>query len=198
MARILDVPLSLNGLSLVKGVRIPDPEDVPFNPSAKSGLAPIRYAHIIQCIISAHRRNLNLSDLSGCTVTFNNVSAEFDGKDAKKAKGTCPDILDQKCIDTIIRRARDIASGAKGDASSALSRDLGSHSFDKCRGLTAGNGGRLGNFTVRSLDNLLPISGSSNSSSDCWPILPKSGNLAKISENLVLVRIPLTPLPLLN
>lgn len=194
LARIPDVPSSLNGLSLVKGVGIPDPEDVPFNLSAKSDSRPYGARAYDSVYYLGAPPELDFSDLSGCAVTFNNASAEFDGKDAKKAKGTCPDILDQKCIDSITKRARDIVSNAKGDSCSALSRELKNHSFDECRGLTAGNRDRLGNFTVSFLNNLSPIFGSSNSSSDCWPIIPKSDNLAKISENLVLVRILLMSL----
>lgn len=186
LARIPNLPSALQGLSLVKGVNIstagwkdssPDDETLPFTSVYYLG-AP---------------SSLDIDDLAGCAVTFNDPPPKHfpgggNGTDVEASHGTCADVIDAKCIDTLTSRARNAVGN--GTSCSALESELRGNSVDECRDF-AGSGAGLGNFSVKELAGLSPISASQNASSDCWPIAPKSDNLVEIGSDIALVRITL-------
>ncbi|RMJ21312.1 hypothetical protein PHISP_07817 [Aspergillus sp. HF37] len=199
LARIPNTPSPLQGLSLVKAAGIADSADPPSASTVPGsqpyGIRPFQSAYYL-----GSPPELPVQNLTGCAVTFDEPpvgnftgSGNATAEEIKAAAGTCPDILEQGCVDTITERARKAVRDAKGDGDgcSALARELERGSFDKCRGIGGGGGGNngkkgLGNFTVSSLGDLSPITGPQNSSSDCWPVIPKAYNLAKISEDIAL------------
>ncbi|KAE8387862.1 hypothetical protein BDV23DRAFT_185867 [Aspergillus alliaceus] len=176
LARIPDIPSSLEGLSLIKGV------NVTTGLNGKDNVRETRPFRSVYYLGAPSK--LKTKDLAGCAVIFNDTpSKRFDGPevhgqdpsgedrnstDTRAAHGTCPDVIEQKCIDKLTERASNGVYNGKDDACAALEREL------KKRG----NGRGLGNFTVTSFGNLTAVS---NSSSPCWPILPKSDNLAEIT-----------------
>ncbi|RMJ24987.1 hypothetical protein PHISP_04150 [Aspergillus sp. HF37] len=194
LARIPNTPSSLEGLSLVKAAGVADTIDPPsastIPGSQPYGIRPFQSAYYL-----GTPPELPVRNLSGCAVTFDEPPAgNFTGsgnataEEIKAAAGSCPDILEQGCIDAITKRARKAVRDAQGDgdACSALARELEHGSFDECRGIGGNSGKGLGNFTVAPLGDLSPITGPQNSSSSCWPVIPKAYNLAKISEDIAL------------
>lgn len=185
LARIPNLPSALQGLSLVKGVNIsasgrkdssPDDETLPFTSVYYLG-AP---------------SSLDIDDLAGCAVIFNDPPPKHfpgggNGTDVEASHGTCADVIDAKCIDTLTSRAARSVTG-NGTSCSALESELRRNPVDECRDF-AGSGAGLGKFTVRELADLSPLSSSQNSSSDCWPIAPKSDNLVEIGSDIALVRV---------
>jgi hypothetical protein len=53
-----------------------------------------------------------------------------------------------------------------------------------------GAGDGLGEFSVVSLGDAEGVSAQRNSSSDCWPVLPKSDALLQFAEDTVRVCLP--------
>ncbi|KAL4933188.1 uncharacterized protein BDV17DRAFT_104647 [Aspergillus undulatus] len=184
LARVADAPESLNGISLVKGVHIDDPES---GGDADNGAEEGRTFKSVYYLGTPS--NLDVSDLSGCAVVFNDpptrrfqepkVNGTVDVDD-RLATGTCPDVIQQGCIDALTEQASNVRY-TDSNACSSLQSDLRGNVPDECRDLT-GAGDGLGNFTVVPLDNLSTVSQSANASSDCWPVLPKSDNLARLGE----------------
>jgi hypothetical protein len=173
LSRIPDVPSSLEGFSLVKGVNVSagmagkdnDKATRPFNSTYYLGMPS----------------DVETKDLSGCVVVFHIApSNTFSGKDTRAASGTCSDVIDKTCIEKLTEKATELA-GADGDCMT-LERELKKTSFDDCDGF-ARNDGKFGNFTVQSLDGLNTV----KNSSDCWPIQPKSDQLEEIASDTALV-----------
>ncbi|KAJ5944119.1 hypothetical protein N7516_004287 [Penicillium verrucosum] len=179
LSRIPEVPSSLEGFSLVKGVNVSaalagkdnDKATRPFNSFYYLGTPS----------------DIETTDLSGCVVVFHDApSKTFDGSelegnrngtDIRAASGTCSDVVDKTCIERLTERATNLAEEADGNVCTTLGRELEKVSFDECDGF-AGTGSNLGNFTVKSLDDLNAV----KNSSDCWPIQPKSDQLVEIAS----------------
>lgn len=192
LSRIADVPDSLDGISLVKGVHIDDPNGGGNADLGAEASRPFRSVYYL-----GTPSGLDVSDLSGCAVVFNDPpTGHFDQPvindtvdvDIRASTGTCPDVIQQSCIDSLTRQASNVRLGGSNPCS-ALSSELHDNPPEACSDLT-GAGDGLGNFNVVSLGNLSTISESNNASSNCWPILPKSDNLAQLSSDTTMVRPP--------
>ncbi|KAK1145529.1 hypothetical protein N8T08_004087 [Aspergillus melleus] len=180
LARIADAPSSLEGISLVKGVNVSAGGAGSDNDKPTRPFTSVYYL--------GTPSDVKTSNLSGCAVIFNDPpSSKFDGADlegntrnktdSRASYGTCPDVVDKKCIDALTKRASEVADDADSNPCSALERELKKDNIDDCKNLGgAGNG--FGNFTVTSFGDLNAVS---NSSADCWPITPKSDGLAEIA-----------------
>jgi hypothetical protein len=152
---------------------------------------------------------LDTSALSGCAVVFHDpptrhfMEPKINGSsvnvDTRAATGSCPDVIEQSCIDALTRQARGLEYGRAGTNSTgssgsgspcyALERALRENAPEECGDLTrAGDG--LGEFSVVSLRDASGISPQRNSSSDCWPVLPKSDALLQFAEDTVRVCLP--------
>ncbi|KAE8359504.1 hypothetical protein BDV27DRAFT_135989 [Aspergillus caelatus] len=176
LSRIPNVPSTLEGLSLIKGVNVSEGDE---------GKREFNSAYYLGTPSA-----LDVNDLNGCVVTFNDPpEKQFDGPiktgkdrnvtDVQAARGTCPDIIEQKCIDTLTERARSVTNATSNDGvCAALERELKRNTFEEC-GILGGKGKGLGNFTVTSFGNLSSV----KNSTDCWPVKPKSDGLALITEN---------------
>lgn len=193
-APIPDVPSSLEGLSLVKGVNL----------TVEEGEASENAREFKSVYYLGIPSDLEVNDLAGCAVFFNNPPAktfryptELAGPrddngeaqnvtDTAAASGTCSEVIDQACIDRLTERARDIINDADGDGCAQLEDELNNSSFDECSASWLGSS-TLGNLTATPLANLQTISGSQNSSSDCWPVVSKSDNLSEIAEDTAYV-----------
>lgn len=201
LSRIPNVPRILDGISLIKGVNISNPEpstnDNGPDPDWAKETRPFKSVYYL-----GTPSGLNVDDLTGCAVIFNDAPARSFSRpkemtnldnttNLQSVSGTCPEVIEQSCIDTLTERTRRLAvTSASGseDACALLERELNGESFDECADLGGMNKG-LGNFTVVSLSDLSTISGERNSSSDCWPVLPKSDNLAEIGEHTIWVSL---------
>ncbi|KAL4882378.1 hypothetical protein BJY04DRAFT_217294 [Aspergillus karnatakaensis] len=173
LAEIPDVPAALNGLSLLKAVRVTNAEQVGGN-STNPDDVPYQSSYFLSI-----PEGINTDDVSGCAVIFNDSPGDFGGDDLQTATGTCPDIIEQSCIDALVQRA----SEGTGGNCDALDRSLRENAIEECANFS-GDGNGLGNFSVASLSDLSTISGAQNGSSDCWPTREEDG-LAVVREEVV-------------
>ncbi|KAM5350074.1 hypothetical protein ACJ41O_006579 [Fusarium nematophilum] len=117
-----------------------------------------------------------MDEVLGCAVVFHDPpQAEFK----QNGEHTCLEVINQRCIDAIQDRATKVASQDHDDLCKALKEDLEDNEIDACENLTGGGKG-IGSISSKALSDLENIEGSGNSTSDCWPILPKTANLAPI------------------
>ncbi|KAL6231250.1 hypothetical protein BDW75DRAFT_220725 [Aspergillus navahoensis] len=186
LARVPNVPDSLDGISLVKGVHIEDPQS--GGNAGGDGSEASRSFRSVYYLGTPS--NLDVGDLSGCAVVFNNPpTGHFDVPklndsitvDTRASYGTCPDVIQWGCIESLTRQAGDVRY-AGSNACWALASDLRDNPPDECSDMT-GSGAGLGSFDVVSLGNLSTISQTANGSSDCWPVLPKSDNLYQLYDD---------------
>ncbi|KAJ4195676.1 hypothetical protein NW755_001839 [Fusarium falciforme] len=160
LTRIPDVPESLDYFSIVKGVNI-------------SGHGANDFTSVYYL---GTPEDVSLDELHGCAVIFHDPPQDtFD----EFSSHTCAEVMAQRCVNAIQDRASKVAEGKSRDLCKALQEDLLKNDIDACDNLTGGGKG-IGHISVKDLSKLENIEGSRNSSSDCWPILPKSANLAEI------------------
>jgi hypothetical protein len=179
LSRIPAVPSSLEGFSLVKGVNVSAGQAGNDNDNDK----PTRSFRSFYYLGTPS--DVETRDLSGCVVVFNDApSKKFNqnGNDVRAASGNCSDVIDKTCIERLTEKATELADEADGNVCTSLERELKSTSLDECNGF-AGNGGNLGNFTVKLLGDLNAV----KNSSDCWPIQPKSDQLIEIASVTAIV-----------
>ncbi|KAJ9485672.1 hypothetical protein VN97_g7677 [Penicillium thymicola] len=172
LSRIPEVPSSLEGFSLLKGVNVSAALAGKDNDKATRPFKSFYYL--------GTPSDIETTDLSGCVVVFHDApSKTFDGNgtDVRAASGTCSDVVDKTCIEKLTEKATKLAEETDGNVCTTLERELEKVSFDECDGF-AGTGSNLGNFTVKSLDDLNAV----RNSSDCWPIQPKSDQLVEIAS----------------
>ncbi|KGO38555.1 hypothetical protein PEX1_106490 [Penicillium expansum] len=179
LSRIPDVPSSLEGFSLVKGVNVSAALAGKENDQATRPFKSFYYL--------GTPSDVETKDLSGCVVVFHDApSKKFDGPelegnhngtDIRAASGTCSDVIDKTCIEKLTEKASKLGEETNGNVCTALERELKETSLDECDGF-AGKGSNLGNFTVKSLDDFNAV----KNSSDCWPIQPKSDQLVEIAS----------------
>lgn len=165
LTRIPDVPSSLEDFSIVKGVNI-------------SGAGADDFTSVYYLGTPS---NVSLDDVSGCAVIFHDAPQEsFE----EGGSHTCSEVISQSCIDAIQDRASDVAGDDNDDLCTALRDDLRDNRISACKDMTGG-GKYIGNISVTAISSLENIGSSRNSSSDCWPILPKSANLAQMFTEFV-------------
>ncbi|KAL2783731.1 hypothetical protein BJX66DRAFT_317969 [Aspergillus keveii] len=196
LARIPDIPSAISGLSLVKGVNISESGDPDSSTHGADETRPYKSVYYLGA-----PSELDTSALSGCGVVFHDpptrhftepkVNGSSVNVDTRAATGSCPDVIAQSCIDALTRQARGLdydraGSNSTGSSSpcSALERALRDNAPEECGDLT-GAGDGLGEFSVVSLGDAEGVSAQRNSSSDCWPVLPKSDALLQFAEDTV-------------
>ncbi|KAH8169148.1 hypothetical protein LIA77_11274 [Sarocladium implicatum] len=134
--------------------------------------------------------SLDVSDLSGCTVVFHDTAEElsFDGvretNNIEIDTGACKDVIRQDCIDPLQKIAEDAIKDSKSCQS--LDRALRDTRVDSCKDFS-GYGRGLGWYTVIDAKTISPITGTENSTSNCWPVLPKSSRLSHLASDEVTV-----------
>lgn len=175
LARIPNLPDPLAGVSLVKGVNVSR-----FGIGQEGPWEENRAFKSVYYLGTPSA--LSIEDISGCAVFFHDMTMEFEGG-VKSGRGTCPDVIAAACITSLTDRALAIARDGVSEANvcSALHKSLRYHRFEECIDL-AGRGNGLGRFDITSLSSISTIDTSQNSSSDCWPIVPKCNNLAVLAS----------------
>lgn len=165
LTRIPDVPESLDYFSIVKGVNI-------------SGRGADDFTSVYYLGTPG---DVSLDEVQGCAVIFHDPPQDtFD----EVGSHDCAEVMGQRCVAAIQDRATKVAEGKSKDLCKALQEDLQKAEIDACDNLTGGGKG-IGKISVKDLSKLENIEGSRNSSSDCWPILPKSANLAEMFTEFV-------------
>ncbi|KAH6885405.1 hypothetical protein B0T10DRAFT_492638 [Thelonectria olida] len=160
LTRIPDVPDSLENFSIVKGVNI--------SGTGADDFTSVYYLGTPQ--------DVSLDDVHGCAVIFHDAPQKtFEGNQTH----TCSEVVGESCLNAIQDRASKVAEGNSANLCSALKDDLEDADLDACKNLSGGGKG-IGNISVTALSSLENIGKDRNSTSDCWPILPKSANLAQM------------------
>ncbi|KAJ5384527.1 hypothetical protein N7517_002438 [Penicillium concentricum] len=180
LSRIPDVPSSLSGFSLVKGVNVSTPLD-----GGNSVTRPFRSVYYL-----GTPPDIEAKDLSGCVVVFHDspsdvfngstVEGSNTGDETRSASGTCFDVIGKTCIEKVTEKATKSVKEAGGNCTT-LEQELKKFSLDKCDRF-ADAGGKLGNFSVKALDDLVAVKNSTN----CWPIQPKADQLIEIGSFITL------------
>ncbi|RSL52448.1 hypothetical protein CEP54_010900 [Fusarium duplospermum] len=165
LTRIPNVPESLDYFSIVKGVNI-------------SGRGADDFTSVYYL---GTPKDVSLDEVHGCAVIFHDPPQDtFD----EFGSHDCAEVMGQRCVDAIQDRASKVAGSKSKDLCKAIQSDLEENDIDACGNLTGGGKG-IGKISVKDLSKLENIKGSRNSSSDCWPILPKSANLAEMFTEFV-------------
>ncbi|KAJ3542944.1 hypothetical protein NM208_g3835 [Fusarium decemcellulare] len=161
LTRIPDVPESLNDFSIVKGINISGPNDDTY----------------INIYYLGTPQNASLDDLYGCVAKFDPPAKKFP----ENGNGTCSDVIEPACIDALQELAAKVSHTYFEGVCEILQEELENSDIEACQNMTGPGMGiePRGIHTVK-LSNLTNIEGKANSTSDCWPILPKSANLAPI------------------
>jgi hypothetical protein len=177
LAPIPNLPSDLEGFSLVKGV------NVSAGLAGKNNDKPTRPFKSVYYL--ATPEDTEAQDIRGCAVIFNNPpekkfkGPELEGinkTDTRAATGTCSDVIEQRCIDAIVQKARNVTGDTDGSICKKLEHEL-KGTFTGCSGF-ADHGSSLGNFSIKSFGDL----GAVRNSSDCWPVQQKSDQLMDIGE----------------
>lgn len=168
LTRIPDVPDALEDFSIVKGVNISltkrDDEEL---------FTSVYYL--------GYPENVSLDEVHGCAVFFDPPGKTFP----ENTTGTCSDIIDPECIAGIQEVAEAALSYKYIDGiCRILQTELEDSNISACSNYTGTGEGIERSVFAISLSNLTNIEGQQNATSDCWPMLPKSANLAPLFYSL--------------
>ncbi|KAI1123466.1 hypothetical protein F5Y10DRAFT_270036 [Nemania abortiva] len=133
--------------------------------------------------------DLDLGDTGACAVLFHGIEAalSFDSFDKETAQGTCSDAMGSGCVTALLDRAKKLLDSFGNDipsseeACSKLQDDMLKNMDNACLSVSKS----WTNLTPTILSGngaLQPLSGDKNSSSTCWPVLPKENQLTLASE----------------
>ncbi|KAI5456074.1 hypothetical protein BGZ63DRAFT_468358 [Mariannaea sp. PMI_226] len=161
LTRIPDVPDSLNDFSIVKGVGISGPNDDTYT--------NVYYLGTPQYV--------SLDEVYGCAVLFQDPPEQ---NFPQNGTGTCSDVINHDCIVALQDLAVAKVTYKYVDGiCKVLQESLEESKITACENF-AGRGKGFGSLATISISNLTNIQGKDNVTSDCWPILPKSANLAPL------------------
>lgn len=153
---------------------------------------------------------LSDSEVPACAVFFRRVNATFPGSDTSlaSATGTCASAMHQGCIDALTRRASQLDVGNSSSSEAVCARlqaefeqNLDAECAQYAYGLDAwqdvsvlckrhcrfkqfswGANDDYFSFLLLAIAGRVPITTEQNTSSNCWPILPKADDLTLIGE----------------
>ncbi|KAI0490981.1 hypothetical protein F4859DRAFT_30051 [Xylaria cf. heliscus] len=146
--------------------------------------------------------DLDLETTGACAVLLHGVETALSfGTDVPKetAQGTCFDAMGSDCVNALLDRARKVLdtflflnNTHSGDflnnsrfgrvACATLQDDLSKNMDDACLPISKGSWTNLNSTVLSRKGAAQPISGDKNSSSTCWPVLPKENQLTLVSE----------------
>ncbi|KAI0448487.1 hypothetical protein F5B21DRAFT_497427 [Xylaria acuta] len=136
--------------------------------------------------------DLDLGDTGACAVLLHGVEAalSFDKVDANQdtAQGTCSDAMGSDCVAALLDRAKKLLDSFGNDTPSSeeacvkLQDDLDKNMDNACLSISKGSWTDLTSAVLSGKGAPQPLSGDKNSSSTCWPVLPKENQLTLASE----------------
>ncbi|KAK3997952.1 hypothetical protein QBC44DRAFT_392361, partial [Cladorrhinum sp. PSN332] len=185
---VADVPTnisSLTGLSWTK-----DTQSSPLGASSTRTFTQLLY----------FAAGFNPDNTGICALFFNSVSENVRFNEAlgdrTASEGTCQQALTDTCVNALIRRANSVnLQGVVSTeaACQSLQSEFENNLDPECAG--AATGSQWAGITVQALTGATapePISSSQNSSSNCWPTLPKSNDLTLVEtvNTTVSCRLP--------
>ncbi|KAH7312610.1 hypothetical protein B0I35DRAFT_481053 [Stachybotrys elegans] len=160
----------LDGLSWTEGVEFEDGDEGPiYDTRFYLGAPP----------------TLSLGGLGACALFFRRTSDNVffrtgNPNITEETQGVCEDALSQSCISALNRRALDFEYDftSVDDACSSLGRHFLQNFDDECEEFAVnGNWSEISVTAIAGQRDLEPISAEQNSTSNCWPVVPKSHEL---------------------
>ncbi|CAM1509597.1 Fc.00g033360.m01.CDS01 [Cosmosporella sp. VM-42] len=179
LARIPTKVDALEGLSWVEGAVVSDLDgrNRTFDKSFYLGTPP----------------NLSLNGSESCALFFTHFSERVNkfnnGKeDVSISQGTCDEAMSEKCVSAIVSRAEgvDLDGLSSEDACEKLQKEFEDNLDSECAPFADGSKW-VGLKSTRAValsgsGGVEPISSKDNSSSECWPITPKSYDLSYVDS----------------
>ncbi|KAI1122809.1 hypothetical protein F5Y10DRAFT_253289 [Nemania abortiva] len=181
LTRVPTTQESLQGLSWTKGFDIIDSpqNNRSFQSSFFLGTPP----------------DLNLNNTGACSVFLHGVSTSLsfgnDGTNNETSQGTCADAMGSACVNALLDRARTLFQGSEtnstsnADLCSALQDNLDKNMDDACQRVSQGSWTNLSSTALTGNGSPQPISAEENSTSTCWPVLPKQYQLTHVTDHTV-------------
>ncbi|KAF3057233.1 hypothetical protein GL218_06102 [Daldinia childiae] len=137
--------------------------------------------------------DLQLDNSTGaCAVFLHGASRNlaFPGDNHETAQGTCADAMGSSCVDALVSRARTLVNGynsgserlSVSEACSRLQSDLEDSKDEACARISEGHWSNFTSAALTGEDASQPISQQQNSSSTCWPVIPKQDDLTLVSQ----------------
>ncbi|KAI0505422.1 hypothetical protein F5B22DRAFT_627720 [Xylaria bambusicola] len=136
--------------------------------------------------------DLDLGDTGACAVFLHGIENElsFDkvNVNVETAQGTCSDAMGPDCVNALVERAKKLFNNFEGDtptseeACSKLKDDLQKNIDDACASITKEPWTNVSVSALSGEAAYKPLSGDKNSSSTCWPVLPKENQLTLAGE----------------
>ncbi|KAI1464083.1 uncharacterized protein F4812DRAFT_222112 [Daldinia caldariorum] len=137
--------------------------------------------------------DLQLNNSTGaCAVFLHGASQNiaFPGEDSEPAQGTCTDALGSSCVDALVSRARTLVNGYNSgseslsisEACSRLQQDLEDSNDQACTRVSKGHWSNFTSVALTGEGAPQPITQQQNSSSTCWPVIPKQDDLTLVSQ----------------
>ncbi|KAK4156603.1 hypothetical protein C8A00DRAFT_30571 [Chaetomidium leptoderma] len=162
----------LKGLSWTKGVGVHDGKEE---------------RHFDQSFYLGTPENFGFNDTGACALFFTQVSdrVRFGDGDARGTQGTCRDAMTDSCISALVDRAKKVdLKGLSGKAAcDKLQKDFSENLDSACDAFAQAS--KWAGIEAKALSgdgSPEPISDQQNSTSTCWPVLPKSDNLTLVGS----------------
>ncbi|KAJ8109147.1 hypothetical protein ONZ43_g6216 [Nemania bipapillata] len=139
--------------------------------------------------------DLNLSNTGACSVFFHGVSTSLvfggTGLNNETSQGTCADAMGSACVNALVDHAKNFFKGSEtsntsaADLCSALQDDLHKNMDSACQMVSQGVWTNLSSTALTGNNSPQPISGKENTTSTCWPVLPKQNQLTHVADHIV-------------
>ena len=125
-------------------------------------------------------------DTGACALFFSRVSdrVKFGDGSPKLSEGTCAQAMTESCVNALIKRANSLDLGSAGSTEAAcekLQNEFSDNLDSECASFATGS--RWAGITARPLSGAASpkaITSETNSTSNCWPTLPKSNDLTLV------------------
>ncbi|KAI1657773.1 hypothetical protein F4813DRAFT_359511 [Daldinia decipiens] len=137
--------------------------------------------------------DLQLNNSTGaCAVFLHGASKNlaFPGDNDETAQGTCTDAMGSSCVDALVSRATTLVNGynsgserlSVSEACSRLQKDLEDSKDEACARISQGSWSNFTSAALTGTNASQPIGQQQNSSSNCWPVIPKQNDLTLVSQ----------------
>ncbi|KAL2194406.1 hypothetical protein P885DRAFT_43191 [Corynascus similis CBS 632.67] len=131
--------------------------------------------------------DFDFDDTGACALFFTEVSdrVKFGNGDVRNTQGTCGQALSDSCVSALTDRAKkvDLKGLSSRAACEKMQKDFSDNLDSACSAVAQGD--RWTGIKAKALSgNASPerISGRQNSTSNCWPVLPKTHDLTLIES----------------
>ncbi|KAI1115296.1 hypothetical protein F5Y14DRAFT_410827 [Nemania sp. NC0429] len=139
--------------------------------------------------------DLELRGTGACSVFLHGVSASlaFGGDEGRNetSQGTCADAMGSECVSALLDRAKSFFQDPANDNTSntnrcsALQEHLHNNVDGPCLRISGGSWTNLSSTGLTGDGSPQPISQEDNSTSTCWPVLPKQNQLTHVTDYTV-------------